>query len=62
MYRVYQSFWDSGVCFLLTISIITRRLFVYGFSKWGLCMASDQNRINYFLHESEAYVVGYFLG
>lgn len=47
-------FVGTQVCVLLTISIITRRFlfFVYGFSKRGLCMASDQNRINYFLHES----------
>lgn len=43
----------TQVCVLLPISIITRRLFVYGFSKWGLCMASDKIESIYFLHESE---------
>lgn len=50
--RVYQACWHSGV-YYAQFQFITRRLFVYGFSKRGLCMASNQNRINYFLHDSE---------
>lgn len=52
MDRVYQVCWDSGVCSTHNFNY-HEAFFVYGFSKRGLCMASDQNRINYFLHESE---------